>query len=95
VVPWYRQPLWRIATLATGVAAVGAGVTLMWIDGSCTEEVNCPRHWSTTAVGVTLVSVGALITGGGVALLLLRGPDQSPRLSLAVGPQGLLVGGRF
>ena len=95
VVPWYRRPFWRIATLATGAALIAGGVTLIWVDGSCTEQVNCPRHLSTMSVGVALVSVGALIAGGGVGMLLIRGPDPNPRLSLALGPGGLVVGGRF
>ncbi|HEY3359488.1 MAG TPA: hypothetical protein VGQ83_39925 [Polyangia bacterium] len=92
--PWHQQPLWRIGALSIGVAAMAVGGTLLWLDGSCAEGRNCPRQYSTTALGASLIGAGALAAGAGVAMLLIRAPER-PRLSLGVGPRGLALCGSF
>jgi hypothetical protein len=94
--PWYQRPVWRIGTLALGVSTLAVGATLLALDGSCADGRNCPRTYEFTVSGVTLVGVGALVTAVGVGLFLIKPRvGFASRLSLGVGPKGMLLCGSF
>jgi hypothetical protein len=75
---WTRLPLWQKvlgvgATLA-GLAAVGSGAYLLWLDGqaACSPPAGpCAYHHETALAGWLLVAGGAATSLGGVTLVLL------------------------
>lgn len=97
------RPLWGGLTLGVGLGAVGAGVTMLALDGrehqpTCSDDVldvdgRCPNVWTTQGAGIGLLVAGAAATAGGVTLLVLsrkrRGSDVARvRGQFGVSPRG-------
>jgi hypothetical protein len=85
--------------IGLGVGSLTAGGALLYFEGSLsgckpdeTGKRDCPYNRRTTKYAVPLILVGALMSGWGTYRLI--GVEQRG-VSVSVGPQGLLVGGRF
>jgi hypothetical protein len=72
--PRFRGVSW--VGLVAGAVALGAGVTLLSIDGNgtCDHEpgVRCPRSYTTRTGGIALIGSGALVMTLGATLLIGR-----------------------
>jgi hypothetical protein len=90
----------RWTGLGVGIAATGAGVALLALDGqaSCNGPagVNCAQHYHTTVPGAILVAAGSLTGLLAIGALLLRWGD-SPRVAVAplAGGAVLCLGSQF
>jgi hypothetical protein len=102
--PTAPRPAARGRALAAGLVGLGvgslaAGGALLYFDGSKSRcqldeagKMDCPYTRRTTKVAVPLILVGALLSGWGTYRLI--GTEQRG-VTVGLGPQGLLVGGRF
>jgi hypothetical protein len=75
---WARLPLWQkvlgVGAALAGLAAVGGGAYLLWRDGqaACSPPSGaCAYHHETALAGWLLVAGGAVVSLGGVTLVLL------------------------
>ena len=82
------RPTWRIAVglsaLAAGGSLVGFGSGALAVHGTCIDATmppanQCDRLYQTSALGMALVSVGAVSAVAGVVLLAVPGPRRPMR----------------
>jgi hypothetical protein len=103
--PLFRKLGW--AGLGTGVALLGAGITLLVLDDrpykrNCSGEhidINgtCEFRYDTVAGGATLTAIGAAAAITGTALLIVahkRG-KPAPGVQAVIGPGHIGITGRF
>jgi hypothetical protein len=91
-----RPTVLGAGVVALGVAAVGAGVYLISIDGHCTSNVvgrTCKYQNRTLAGGIASVAGG--VAAGALGIYLLVHDDGKSSVSVGVRPAGLVVAGRF
>ncbi|MCC6993869.1 MAG: hypothetical protein IT370_04495 [Deltaproteobacteria bacterium] len=78
-------------TLGAGVAAAGAGVTLLVIDGdgACDGPARCPERYSTSTAGYITLGGAAVALGAGIYMLLTDSrPAEHPIATIAPIPGG-------
>jgi hypothetical protein len=75
---WARVPRWQkvlgVGAILTGLAAVGSGAYLLWLDGQYTcRSAACPpsNKYNTALAGWLLMAGGTAASLGGVSLLLV------------------------
>jgi hypothetical protein len=89
------RALWPPAAIAVGVAAIGGGAFLVKLDGDCADR-GCNDLHNTLWGGVATLGAGAALTAAGVAFALRDARPATPAgPSVAVGPGGIVVSGRF
>jgi hypothetical protein len=88
-----------VGAIAAGVAAIGAGIWLVTLDGKCSTSPprgsNCKYVNSTMAGGIAAIAGG--VAAGALGIYLLVRDDGPAGTSVAVGvrPSGLVIAGRF
>jgi len=91
---FFSARLWKWITLGLGVAGIGAGATLIALDGKGTcGETRCPDAYNTMTPGIATIAVGGAAAAASVVLFILdaRGDGGAERRAL-IAP-GLLPGG--
>jgi hypothetical protein len=94
---WARVPAWQkvlgMGATLVGLAAVGAGAYLLWLDqASCSPSVKyCASHRETALPGWLLMAGGTAASLGGVTFLLVPPIGESRGRAVA----GLAVSARF
>lgn len=73
---------WKWVTGGAAVVAIGAGVALVMLDGSCSVAdpapgIPCPKPYATAIPGYLSIGTGAVL-GGVTAYLFLRKDDRGP-----------------
>jgi TolB-like protein len=85
--------------IAAGAGAVGVGGWLIWRDGSCHDysdkAMDCADYRDTMWEGVTATGVGAALLATGVVVALSDRADARNRTMVLIGPNSLLLRGRF
>ena len=80
---WARVPTWQrvlgVGAILTGLAAVGSGAFLLWLDGqsSCWPAKCSASNYHTALAGWLLVAGGTAASLGGVTLLLVPPTGES------------------
>lgn len=74
-----------IALVGLGVTAVALGAIFLWLDGQCANNVvdsqgDCQKHHNSKGVGLSLISVGAIIDIG--ALVWFFWPERNESVEM-------------
>jgi len=94
---WARVPTWQrvlgVGAILTGLAAVGSGAFLLWLDGqsSCWPAKCSASNYHTALAGWLLMAGGTAASLGGVTLLLVPPTAESRSRPVA----GLALSARF
>jgi hypothetical protein len=92
---WARVPGWQkvlgVGAILTGLAAVGAGAYLFWLDGQSARPESTSSKYNTAWAGWLLMGGGTAASLGGVALLLVPPTGGSPGHPVA----GLALSAKF
>ena len=94
---WARVPTWQkvlgVGAILTGLAAVGSGAFLLWLDGqsSCWPAKCSASNYHTALTGWLLMAGGTAASLGGVTLLLVPPTGESRSHAVA----GLALSARF
>jgi hypothetical protein len=95
---FFSARVWKWVTLGVGVGALGAGITLLALDGKGTCETDrCPDAYNTMTPGIIVTAVGGAAAVTSVVLFILdaRNPDagnNEKKTSAFLAPQ-ILPGG--
>lgn len=88
------RPVWR---MAVGASLIGAGVLLGGFGVSGLVQHGKPAddlmrtYFDTQDKGIALLTVGGLLTAGGVILMAIPGANKNPQVALRPAGNGLLV----
>lgn len=81
------RPKWRVALgavlLVGGLATMGFGGRMLYLDGRCTEapvspSMQCKSVFDTTTIGAALTIGGGMLALGGLTMVTFPGPKLSP-----------------